>query len=91
MSFFVLIIRSQATNCKLPIRRKIYNCTFKNRNKVSIIIIFICLFTDLFFDAVNDYVGFGLMDAKKMVDLAVKWKRVPTNVTCTIPRRGVNR
>ncbi|KAM7432787.1 Proprotein convertase subtilisin/kexin type 5 [Porites harrisoni] len=40
---------------------------------------------------VNDYVGFGLMDAKQMVDLAVKWKRVPTNVTCTIPLRGVNR
>ena len=25
--------------CKLPIRSKIYNCTFKNTNKVSIIII----------------------------------------------------
>ena len=27
--------------CKLPIRSKIYNCTFKNTNKVSIIIIVI--------------------------------------------------
>ena len=27
--------------CKLPIRREIYNCTFKNTNKVSIIIIII--------------------------------------------------
>ena len=80
-----MIIRSQAANCKLPIRSEIYNCSFKNRNKVSI-----CLFTDIFLDAVNDYVGFGLMDAKQMVDLAVKWKRVPTNVTCTIPRPGVN-
>lgn len=40
---------------------------------------------------VNDYVGFGLMDAKRMVDVAVKWKRVPSIVTCTIPRRSVNR
>ena len=52
---------------------------------------FICLFTDLFSDAVNDYVGFGLMDAKQMVDVAVKWKRVPSNITCTIPRHNVNR
>ena len=27
--------------CKLPIRSEIYNCTFKNTNKVSIIIIII--------------------------------------------------
>ena len=27
--------------CKLPIRGEIYNCTFKNKNKVSIIIIII--------------------------------------------------
>ena len=33
------MIQSQAANCKLPIRNEIYNCTFKNRNKVSIIII----------------------------------------------------
>ena len=33
------MIQSQAANCKLPIRSEIYNCTFKNRNKVSIIII----------------------------------------------------
>ena len=29
--------------CKLPIRSEIYNCTFKNTNKVSIIIIIIIL------------------------------------------------
>ena len=30
------IIQSQAASCKLPIRSEIYNCAFKNRNKVSI-------------------------------------------------------
>ena len=39
--FFFLIIQSQAANCKLPIRSEIYNCTFKNTNKVSIIIIIV--------------------------------------------------
>ena len=35
--------------CKLPIRSEIYNCTFKNTNKVSIIIIiFIILLVLLF-------------------------------------------
>ena len=30
-------------NCKLPIRSEIYNCTFKNTNKVSIIFLsFFC-------------------------------------------------
>lgn len=47
--------------------------------------------TRFFFDPVNDYVGFGLMDAKKMVDLAMNWTTVPTKVNCTIPRDGVNR
>ena len=41
-----LIIQSQAANCKLPIRSEIYNCTFKNTNKVSIIII---IYLRLFF------------------------------------------
>ena len=58
---------------------------------IIIVIVTIIINIYIFFDAVNDYVGFSLMDAKQMVDLAVKWKRVPTNVTCTIPRRGVNR
>jgi len=40
---------------------------------------------------VNDRVGFGLMDAKKMVDLALNWTTVPAKVTCTVPRYGVNR
>ena len=41
------MIQSQAANCKLPIRSEIHNCTFKNRNKVSIIIN--CLYFILFF------------------------------------------
>ena len=32
----------------------------------------------------NDYVGFGLMDGKKMVDYAVNWTKVPDKVTCKI-------
>lgn len=40
---------------------------------------------------VNDYVGFGLMDASKMVDAAIKWKTVPRKVNCTIRRHGINR
>ena len=42
-------------------------------------------------DSVNDRVGFGLMDAKKMVDLALNWTTVPPKVTCRVPRYGVNR
>ena len=30
--------------CKLPIRSEIYNCTFKNTNKVSIIIVVVVLY-----------------------------------------------
>ena len=45
----------------------------------------------LFFDLVNDYVGFGLMDASKMVEVAVNWSTVPPKVTCTIPRLHVYR
>ena len=33
---FFWIIQSQAASCKLPICSEIYNCAFKNRNKVSI-------------------------------------------------------
>ncbi|KAM7439362.1 Proprotein convertase subtilisin/kexin type 5 [Porites harrisoni] len=35
--------------------------------------------------SVNDYVGFGFMDATKMVDAALNWTTVPTKVNCTIP------
>ena len=42
-------------------------------------------------DTVNDRVGFGLMDAKKMVDLAINWTTVPPKVICTVPHYGVNR
>ena len=38
------IIQSQAANCKLPIHSKIYTFTFKNTNKVSMIIIYLLLF-----------------------------------------------
>ena len=41
--FFFLIIQSQAAFVKLPKRSEIYNCTFKNTNKVSIIIIIIII------------------------------------------------
>ncbi|XP_044184496.1 proprotein convertase subtilisin/kexin type 6-like isoform X1 [Acropora millepora] len=38
----------------------------------------------------NDYVGFGLMDARGMVDAALKWTTAPLKVNCTILRPGVN-
>ena len=44
-----------------------------------------------FVNTVSDRVGFGLMDVKKMVDLAVNWTTVPPKVNCTIPLYGVNR
>ena len=43
------------------------------------------------FDAVNDYVGFGLMDASRMVEFASNWTTVPEKVTCTIPRLAVKK
>jgi len=49
-------------------------------------------FSFLFFPcSANDYVGFGLMDARQMVELASNWTTVPPKVTCTIPRLGVYR
>ena len=45
----------------------------------------------LFYGVVNDYVGFGLMDARGMVDAALKWTTAPLKVNCTILRPGVNR
>ena len=44
-----------------------------------------------YFNVVNDYVGFGLMDASKMIALASNWETVPNVTTCTIPRLGVNK
>ena len=41
--------------------------------------------------AVNDYVGFGLMDASKMVSLAANWSTVPEKLNCTIEHIGVNK
>ena len=49
--FFFLIIQSRQSQaafvmiCKLPIRSEIYNCTFKNTNKVSFIIIILSFVT----------------------------------------------
>ena len=37
--FFLVNNPISSSICKLPIRSEIYNCTFKNTNKVSIIII----------------------------------------------------
>lgn len=45
----------------------------------------------LFYGIVNDYVGFGLMDASRMVDAAMNWTTVPLKVNCTVPRLNVNR
>ena len=39
--FFLFNNPISSSICKLPIRGEIYNCTFKNKNKVSIIIIII--------------------------------------------------
>ena len=41
--FFFLNNPISSSICKLPIRSEIYNCTFKNTNKVSIIIIIIII------------------------------------------------
>ena len=41
--------------------------------------------------AVNDYVGFGLMDASRMASLAANWSTVPNKSICTVERIGVNR
>ena len=38
--FFFINNPISSSICKLPIRSEIYNCTFKNTNKVSIIIIY---------------------------------------------------
>ena len=59
---------------------------------VSCFFVPLFVFKVLFFvDTVNDRVGFGLMDAKKMVDFAVNWTTVPPKVNCTVPLYGVNR
>ena len=50
----------------------------------------IILFCDLF-SLVNDYVGFGLMDASRMVDAALNWTTVPPKVNCTISGPLTNR
>ena len=41
--------------------------------------------------AVNDYVGFGLMDASRMASLAANWSTVPQKSICSVERIGVNR
>lgn len=39
----------------------------------------------------NDYVGFGVMDARKMVDFATNWTRVPPKTRCAIQGPRFNR
>ena len=46
---------------------------------------------DVDYYTVNDYVGFGLMDASKMVSLAAYWSTVPDKSSCTIERIGVRK
>ena len=46
--FFLFNNPISSSICKLPIRREIYNCTFKNTNKVSTIIIVIIVIILLF-------------------------------------------
>ena len=41
--------------------------------------------------AVNDYVGFGLMDASRMVEFASSWTTVPEKVNCSIPGNSANK
>ena len=52
---------------------------------------FLSLHLLLYLSSVNDYVGFGFMDATKMVDAALNWTTVPTKVNCTIPDPRGNR
>ena len=46
---------------------------------------------DVDYYTVNDYVGFGLMDASKMVSLAANWSTVPDKSNCTIKRIGARK
>ncbi|XP_068681768.1 proprotein convertase subtilisin/kexin type 4-like isoform X3 [Montipora foliosa] len=39
----------------------------------------------------NDYVGFGVMDATKMIDFATNWTTVPPKVRCAIQGPRLNR
>ena len=59
----------------------------------AFLVAFLCLCCErcFFVHTVSDRVGFGLMDAKKMVDFAVNWTTVPPKVNCTVPLYGVNR
>ena len=41
--------------------------------------------------AVNNYVGFSLMDASTMVSLAANWSTMPNKSSCTIERIGVRK
>ena len=43
------------------------------------------------FSSVHDYVGFGLMDASRMVDAALNWTTVPPKVKCSISGPFKNR
>ena len=45
----------------------------------------------LFYFTASNYFGFGLMDAKKMVEFAEKWHRVPDQRECREDSRLLNR
>ena len=70
--------------CKLPIRSKIYNCTFKNTNKVSIIIIksliksLMLLFLTIMLHIYANYVSFqwGIFHGKTNFSLDLSSLRV---------------
>jgi len=51
----------------------------------------LCCQRFIFVDTVSDRAGFGLMDAKAMVDWAVNWTTVPPKVNCTVSLNGKNR
>ena len=68
---FFLIIQSQAASCNLPIHSEIYNCTFKNRNKVSIeFTIIIIIITIIFIRIKQDRGG------KKRDDILFWWPNI---------------
>ena len=58
--FFLFINNPISSSiCKLPIRSDIYNCTFKNTNKVSIIIIVLSIPCRLRQDVRPDWAGYN--------------------------------
>ena len=44
-----------------------------------------------FFSTVNQYFGFGLMNAVKMINRSLSWKTVPDQVVCRSSSMVLNR